>query len=123
MDTVPIVQKAGYAPRPVWTGADRDTVPIVQKAGYAPRPVWTGAERDTVPIVQEAGYAPRPVWTGAESLAPTPEFDPRTGCPVPIRYTVYAVPVHTYWTVRVYSRILCVFFESRELAIDKPKGI
>jgi hypothetical protein len=64
-------------------------------------------------------------WTVTENLAPAPPpgFDPRTGLHVAIRYTVYAVPVHTYYNIGVYSRILCVFFESRELEMGKSKGL
>ena len=40
-------------PRPLYP-QERDTVPIVQDAGWAPGPVWTGAEnlashRDSIP--------------------------------------------------------------------------
>ena len=34
---------ASVTPRPIFTPG-KDPVPIVQKAGWAPGPVWTGAE-------------------------------------------------------------------------------
>ena len=34
---------SGFTPRPLFTPG-KDTVPIVGEAGWAPGPVWTGAE-------------------------------------------------------------------------------
>ena len=41
-DPVPIMYEAGWAPRPVWTGAENLAPP-----GFDPRTVQTPASRDT----------------------------------------------------------------------------
>jgi len=43
-------------PRPLFT-PEKDTVPIVQEAGWAPGPVWTGAEN----LASQTGFDPRTV--------------------------------------------------------------
>ena len=86
----------GFDPRPLFTSG-KNPVPIVQEAGWATGPVWTGAEnlapprfdprplftprKDPVPIVQEAGWAPGPVWTRAENLASHRDSIPRPSSP------------------------------------------
>jgi hypothetical protein len=46
------------APRPGrFTPGERDPVPIVQEAGWAPGPVWTGAEN----LAPHRGFDPRTV--------------------------------------------------------------
>jgi hypothetical protein len=89
---VPIVQEAGWAPGPVWTGAENlpptgirsPDRPARSQSLYRLRYKLTNGTRrrlgvsvtprpllPTVPVVQEAGWAPGPVWTGAENLPPT----------------------------------------------------
>jgi len=36
-------EEVSVTPRPLFT-PEKDAVPIVQKAGWVPEPVWTGAE-------------------------------------------------------------------------------
>ena len=45
---------------------------------------------------------------GKSRHPPVPGFDPRTGCPVVIRYTVYAVPVHSI-RIQKYVHEFCVY--------------
>jgi hypothetical protein len=52
---------ASVTTRPLFTPG-KDQVPIVQKAGWAPGPVWTGAEIFTPP-----GFDPRTVQPAASS--------------------------------------------------------
>ena len=42
---------------PVALAPEKDTVPIVEEAGWAPRPVWTGAEN----LAPPPGFNPRTV--------------------------------------------------------------
>jgi len=91
-DPVPILQEAGWAPGPVWTGGKsrphRDSIPDRQArssvtiptelpdplircirwvGGSAPRPGHLYPRKDPVPILQEDGWALGPVWTGGKS--------------------------------------------------------
>jgi len=76
-DLVLILQEAGWAPGPVWTGGkshpNRDSIPDHDRGtrkgrvvSSTPRPHFTPG-RDPVPILQEVGWAPGPVWTGGKS--------------------------------------------------------
>ena len=47
----------GPTPRPGLFTPGKDPVPIVQKAGWAPGPVWTGAEN----LAHPPGFDPRTV--------------------------------------------------------------
>ena len=90
-------------PRPLFTPG-KDLVPIVQEAGWAPGPVWTGAENLAPP-----GFDPRFLLLGktwyplhrrlggpqgrsgqVRKISPPPGFDPRTVQPVASCYTDYA---------------------------------
>ena len=48
--------RLGVTPRPLFT-SEKDPVPIVQEAGWAPGPVWTGAEN----LSPQPGFDPRTV--------------------------------------------------------------
>ena len=69
-------------PRPLFTPG-KDSVPIVQEAGWAPGPAWTGAENLDPPGFRSPG---RPARSQSLYRLSFP-FDPRTVKPVASHYT------------------------------------
>jgi hypothetical protein len=86
----PLVQEAGWAPGPVWTGAENLAPPL------DPRTVQPVASRYTVYATRPTlPFDPRTVQPVASrythyTTRPTLPFNPRIVQPVASRYTVYA---------------------------------
>jgi hypothetical protein len=78
----------------------RDPVPIVQGAGWAPLPVWTGVENLAPTGIRSSDRPSRSellhrlCCLGPQNLWPLPAFDPGTVHPVASCYTDYALPAH-----------------------------
>jgi len=53
-------------PRPQFT-PEKEPVPILQEAGWAPGPVWTGPRASLDGPQGQSGRSPGPVWTGGKS--------------------------------------------------------
>ena len=64
------------APRPARFTPGKDPVPIVQEAGWAPGPVWTGAEN----LASTPGFDPRTFQPHSESLYRLSYRGPRLFC-------------------------------------------
>ena len=120
-------------PRPLFISG-KDSVPIVQEAGWAPGPGWTGAENLALtgirspdrPSRSRSLYRLRPGRSlppgktryplyrrldgpqgragQVRKISPPPGFDPRTFQPVAGRYTGYATrPTNLYMRCRLIS--------------------
>ena len=118
-DPVPIVQEAGLAPGPVWTGVEN-----LAQSGFDPRTVQPVACSYT-----EYATRPTPDVEWYRKISPPPGFDPRTVQPVASRYTDYSTrptPDVEWYRKTLYERRKFVIFVTcgRDLRCwyDPPSG-